>query len=212
MEAVGNRFLVLSLRLLLASSPFTTSINGSASHALDDVDWHPRLEEWLAHTCNQGGLLMISNDLSQLTHSWPLFERDRQFAMGQDFAWSSATMLDLSAGQAMLAQQGIGTWECNLSNNVLTWSPEVYGFFGMSRNKPAGRKLSVSLYREDSRVKMERLRAYSIKHQRGFTLDAEIVPANGGRRWIRVIAAPVCIGNRAVQLQGFKRDVTHEYR
>ncbi|AYJ87517.1 hypothetical protein D3Y57_18325 [Sphingomonas paeninsulae] len=155
---------------------------------------------------------MISNELSQSTHSWPLFEHGRQFSLGHDFAWSNTATLDLSAGQAMLAQQGIGTWECNLVNNVLTWSPEVFDFFGMPQHKPANRKRTVSLYREASRTKMERLRAYSIKHQRGFTLDAEIVPANGGHRWIRVIATPVCIGNRAVRLEGFKRDVTHEYR
>jgi PAS domain-containing protein len=155
---------------------------------------------------------MPSTDLSPLTHSWPLFERNRQFDLGQDFAWGDTTMLDLSAGSTALAEQGIGTWECMIKGSVLTWSPEVFDLFGMPRHKPPGRKQSVALYREASRVKIERLRSHAIKHKRGFTLDAEIVPANGGRRWIRVIAAPVCVGNQTVRLHGFKRDVTHEYR
>ncbi|WP_293880173.1 PAS domain-containing protein [Sphingomonas sp.] len=151
-------------------------------------------------------------DLSPPAHSWPLFERHRQFDAGHDFGWSQSTSIDLLAGQAALARQGIGTWECDLSHNALTWSTQVYDLFGMPHGKPAGRKLTVSLYREDSRVKMERLRAYAIKHSRGFTLDAEIVPANGGRRWIRLVAAPVCVDGTPVRLQGFKRDVSHEYR
>lgn len=155
---------------------------------------------------------MTMADPLPLMHSWPLFERDRQFDLGQDFAWGETVSLDLTAGSAALAAQGIGTWECALKGNVLTWSTEVFDLFGIPRHKPAHRKQSVSLYRERSRVKMERLRAHAIKHRRGFTLDAEIVPANGGHRWIRLIAAPVCIDNQTVKLQGFKRDVTHEYR
>ena len=38
----------------------------------------------------------------------------------------------------------------------------------------------------------------------GFTLDAEIAPATGARRWMRLIAAPVCEGGEVVRLQGLK--------
>ena len=51
---------------------------------------------------------------------------------------------------------------------------------------------------------MERLRADAIRYKRGFTLDAEIQPATGERRWMRLIAAPVCEGDRAVRLHGLK--------
>jgi len=67
-----------------------------------------------------------------------------------------------------------------------------------------GRREVVALYAEDSRAIMERLRAYAIKHRRGFTLDAEIRPALTGSRWMRLIAAPVCEGGRVVPLQGLK--------
>jgi PAS domain S-box-containing protein len=149
---------------------------------------------------------------SASTHSLPLFARDAKFDGGQDFSWCSSTTFDLSAGQDALASQGIGTWECDLSKNVLTWSTGVFDLFGMARDKTPTRKKTVVLYRENSRVKMERLRANAIEHGRGFTLDAEIVPANGGHRWIRLIATPVFEGPTLVRLQGFKRDVTQEYR
>jgi hypothetical protein len=52
---------------------------------------------------------------------------------------------------------------------------------------------------------MERLRAYSIVHQRGFTVDVQLEPAQGQRLWMRLIGAPVCDGDRVVQLRGLKQ-------
>ncbi|MDB5714214.1 MAG: hypothetical protein JWO15_1611 [Sphingomonadales bacterium] len=154
---------------------------------------------------------MASTDLLTLTHSWPLFERHRRFDLGAHFDWSDDTSFHLLAGEKAMAAQGIGTWDCDLSNNALTWSPAVYELFGFSKGSTVAREKTVTIYREDSRTKMERLRAYAIKHQRGFTLDAEISPVDGGHRWIRLVATPVCIDGRAVRLCGFKRDVSHEY-
>jgi PAS domain S-box-containing protein len=154
---------------------------------------------------------MPARNLGALAHSLPVLERHQRFDQGTHFEWSHSVSLNMLAGQEALTAQGIGTWECDLSNNALTWSPAVYDLFGLPQGKAANRKKTVTLYREESRVKMERLRAYAIKHLKGFTLDAEIVPANGGRRWIRLVATPVCIDQRTVRLSGFKRDVTHEY-
>jgi PAS domain-containing protein len=155
---------------------------------------------------------MVAIDLLPLTHSWPLIERGRRFDIGTHFEWCGSMSLDLTAGQEALSRQGIGTWDCDLSDSKLTWSPVVYDLFGLSPDKAVGRKKTLTLYRENSRAKMEKLRDYAIKHSRGFTLDAEIVPANGGQRWIRLIAAPVCVDGRATRLRGFKLDVSHEYR
>lgn len=63
---------------------------------------------------------------------------------------------------------------------------------------------AVALYAEDSRAVMEKLRAYAIRHRRGFTLDVEIRPATAPRRWMRLIAAPVLAGDNIVRLQGLK--------
>jgi PAS domain S-box-containing protein len=157
---------------------------------------------------------MAAVEMSARAHGWPVFQTKQQLDLGRHFEWSGGGIsLDLSAGAEALARQGIGTWECDLEDsNALTWSPLVYDLFGFKQGDVVRRKKTIVLYREDSRVKLERLRAYAIKHRRGFTLDAEIVPANGGRRWIRLIAAPVCVDNRTVRLSGFKSDVTHEYR
>ena len=86
----------------------------------------------------------------------------------------------------------------------LTWSGGVYDIFGLPRDASITREECVSYYSEESRAKMERLRDYSIKHRRGFTVDVEIRAAVGETRWMRLIAAPICDDNRAVRLHGLK--------
>jgi PAS domain-containing protein len=97
-----------------------------------------------------------------------------------------------------------GCWECDLADDSLLWSGGVYDIFGLPREMEITREETIRLYSEESRALMERLRAYAIKHRRGFTLDVEIRAAIGEVRWMRLIAAPVCDGNRAVRLHGLK--------
>lgn len=143
-----------------------------------------------------------------LHHSWPLFERERRFDLGRvlersETAFSTAVLSP--ADEQELARSGIGRWECDLADNALTWSVGIYDIFGFPRSAFVRREQAVALYCEDSRAVMERLRAYAIKHQRGFTFDAQIRQISTGRRWMRLSAAPVCEGNRVVRLQGLKQ-------
>lgn len=141
-----------------------------------------------------------------LTHSWPLFERDRQFELGAVVDGACDRLVAALAPAEPIT--GIGRWECDLIDNRLSWSPPVYALFGLP---PASRPLRdevLPLYTEESRVLMEQLRAYAIRHRRGFTLDAELRPADGGQRWMRLVAAPVVEDGRVVRLHGLKRDVS----
>ena len=140
-----------------------------------------------------------------LHHSWPLFERARRLDLGMVVDWSEAGGAPGAAlDAAELARLGIGQWECDLADNKLTWSDAVYDIFGLPRGAVVQRRDAVALYGDDSAIAMERLRAYAIKHRRGFTLDAEIRPATGPVRWMRLIAAPVRDGDRVVRLHGLK--------
>ncbi|GAA3247691.1 hypothetical protein [Sphingomonas yabuuchiae] len=69
----------------------------------------------------------------------------------------------------------------------------------------------LALYRSESLSAVERLRAYAIRHRRGFTIDAQI-QAPGGSRWMRIVGAPQCRGKHVVALHGLKFDVSGEYR
>jgi PAS domain-containing protein len=139
-----------------------------------------------------------------LFHSWPLAERAGRSELGRllDLAMPAIDHLP-EAGK--LAQLGIGWWECDLSANRLTWTDGVYDIFGFARGSEVRRAQAAACYVSESRAAMERLRSHAIEHRRGFTLDVEIEPACGERRWMRLIATPICFGDRVVRLRGVKQ-------
>ena len=144
-----------------------------------------------------------------LHHSWPLFERAGHFDLG----WVDRTSVRLPDRGARpciaedadtLARLGAGVWHCDLADNRLSWTDAIYDLFDLPRGSDVARAEAVAHYCEASRAAMERLRAHGIAHRRGFTLDVEIGPARARTRWIRLIAAPVCDGDRVVALHGIK--------
>ena len=146
---------------------------------------------------------MKATEPRQIHHSWPIFEQPRHFDQGCILNSAVIDILE-PARVGELGFHHAGIWECDLADNALTWSGGVYDLFGLPRGASVSRDEAVALYCEESRAAMERLRAYAIKHRRGFTIDAQIRPAVGGRRWMRIIGAPICEGNRAVRLHGLK--------
>lgn len=137
-----------------------------------------------------------------LHHSWPLFDWDRRLEPTL-IAGVPALTGPHSAEIHDLVQPG--RWECDLENDSLIWSSEVHDIFGLPHDARPTRHETLAFYADHSRAAMERLRAYAIKHRRGFTLDAEIHPATGKTRWMRLIAAPICEDDRVVRLHGLKK-------
>jgi PAS domain-containing protein len=138
-----------------------------------------------------------------LQHSWPLWEQPQHFELGHVLN-SAITDAIRPARIGELGLHHAGCWECDLSDNSLIWSGGVYDIFGLPRGVRATREEAVALYCPDSRSKMERLRAYAIRHKRGFTIDVDIRPAVGEHRWMRLIAAPVCVDSQVTKLHGLK--------
>jgi len=141
-------------------------------------------------------------------HSWPLFERERHLALDHLPSHSAPVRMasGLSAEEGhVLAGQGIGLWECNLTDNSLVWSAGVYDIFGLPRGAAIAREEALALYSDESRVVMERLRAYAIRHRRGFTVDVEIRPSLTGHRWMRLTAAPMREGRCVTRIYGMKQ-------
>jgi PAS domain-containing protein len=146
---------------------------------------------------------MVGSNTLPLEHSWPLHEKPRHFELG--------TLLTCAITEALapaqvgeIGMQHAGCWECDLADDALLWSGGVYDIFGLPRGARVSRRDVVGFYAEHSRAKMEQLRSHAIQHRNGFTLDAEIHPASGERRWMRLVAVPVYEGNRTVSLHGLK--------
>ncbi|WP_022682464.1 hypothetical protein [Sphingobium bisphenolivorans] len=133
-----------------------------------------------------------------LHHSWPLYALREHLA---------PVLLDdrLARNQEALAERGLGLWHCTLANDSLRWTSGVYDIFGLERGSDIPRERAVACYTPDSAQAMETLRAYAIRHRRGFTLDVDILPADGGRCAMRLIAAPIVEGNQVVALHGVKQ-------
>lgn len=139
-----------------------------------------------------------------LHHSWPLWEQPRHFDLGLIL---NSAVADAIAPEDVgaLGLQHAGVWECELEDERLTWSGGVYDIFGLPRGSSISRREALALYCEDSRAKLERLRAHAIRHKRGFTLDIEIhAAAVGELRRVRLIAAPVCEADKVVRIHGLK--------
>ena len=133
-----------------------------------------------------------------LSHSWPLHDLHQHLA---------PVVLDdrIARDDEALAERGLGLWHCDLADNSLNWTGGVHDIFGLDRDMVVPRPLAVSLYAPDSRDAMERLRAYAIRHRRGFTVDVDIRPLNGGECAMRLIAAPILQGARVIALHGVKQ-------
>lgn len=145
----------------------------------------------------------------QLYQSWPLDARTEQFSLGRILGCNENMLPPIDdTNMAMLTIHGVGRWSCDLSDERLEWSDPVFDIFGLPRGAAVTRPEAVALYCEHSRAAMERLRAHAIRHRRGFTLDARIIPAQGQPRWMRLIAAPVCEGNRVIRLEGIKTPIS----
>jgi len=138
-----------------------------------------------------------------LANSWPVWERSRHFEFGHVLSSVVTDVVEPDVVGA-LAPHHAGCWECDLLDNSLVWSGGIYDIFGLPRGTMVSREEVVALYCEESRAKMERLRSYSLKHRRGFTLDVEIRAAVGEHRWMRLIGIPVCAGARVTRLHGIK--------
>jgi hypothetical protein len=140
----------------------------------------------------------------ELDRSWPMWEQPRHFELGHVFNSAIADAIaPVTPGE--LGAHHAGLWECDLADSSLIWSGGVYDMFGLQRGSAVTRQQCLAHYCDDSRVKLERLRAHAIRHRRGFTLDVEIYAAAvAERRSVRVIGAPVCDGDRVVRLHGLK--------
>ena len=105
-----------------------------------------------------------------------------------------------------------GTWQCDLSNDALTWSAPVFELFGIPRGIRVDRRDIVEMYTRESRVLLDRLRSEAIANCGAFTFEAQIRRPDGALRWMRVSADVVCRGGRATHLYGIKQDITDETR
>ncbi|HEV7260849.1 MAG TPA: sensor domain-containing diguanylate cyclase [Bosea sp. (in: a-proteobacteria)] len=111
--------------------------------------------------------------------------------------------------QAALAPGG--AWACDLSNQTLSWTNEVYDLFGLPRGSKLQRAATLDIYQSQSRSEMEKRRAAAIQTGKGFALDCQL-RVGGQSRWMRLRVGVNHEHGRPVRIFGSKQDITAEKR
>jgi PAS domain-containing protein len=104
----------------------------------------------------------------------------------------------------------VGTWECQLPFETLTWSDEVYDLFELPRGMRITRTEALGFYSEESRRMLEAVRISAIENRTGFVFEAEIQTAFGKTRWMRITASVEYKNGEPHRLYGTKQDITGE--
>ena len=108
------------------------------------------------------------------------------------------------------SQAGLGAWTCDLGDSTIGWTAGVFDLFGVAADDRLDRRDTVALYDEESRSEMERHRTLAITQAHPFTMEAQIVRPDGGRRWMRLSADVIRENGRTTRLFGLKQDITGE--
>ena len=132
-----------------------------------------------------------------------LADGERRYSQGLVIEHGALATIGLALDPG-IEQLRTGWWQCDLRTEALAWSDPVYDLFGLPRGLCPVRATAVALYCEHSRAVMERLRSNAVRQGQAFLLDAELRPNDGGRRWMRLVAAPVREDGAIVRLKGLK--------
>lgn len=136
--------------------------------------------------------------------NWPLSHQCRHFEIGHVLN-CAITDSFAPAKAGTLSAHHAGLWECDLASGNVIWSGGVYDIFGIERGQTITRDRALSLYADECRDILERLRGNAINLGHGFTVDVQIYPELIDEpRWVRIIAAPVIEGDAVTRLHGIK--------
>lgn len=102
------------------------------------------------------------------------------------------------------------SWNCDLSDDSLSWTAGVFDLFGLPQGSKVDRRDVVDMYADESRELLERLRSEAIATCGSFTFEARIHRLDGQMRWMRVTADVEARGGKAARLYGMKQDITGE--
>lgn len=168
----------------LASTP------QSALYALLD-----NLRSALAHPCDSRAI-------------WELhLQIERQSALVRQV---EAALAGIEMFERASAAAQMGTWQCELPSERLTWSGGTYDLFGLQQNCGLVRGTILKSYTEDSLARLQKARSEAIRAGDGFKLDAEIRSPEFGTRWIRISATVERRNGEPIRLFGIKQDITEE--
>ena len=103
----------------------------------------------------------------------------------------------------------VGGWEYDLATKRITWTDEVYRIHGVGKEfDPYNISLNIEFYAPEYRGVVQEAFRRAVEHGEPYDLELELMPAEGGRIWVRTMGRPVKAGDRIVRISGNIIDIT----
>ncbi|BEU96816.1 EAL domain-containing protein [Acidovorax sp. DW039] len=134
-----------------------------------------------------------------------------------DMTEAERTSDELKARNSLLQQAGrlarLGAWEHDVDRGLVYWSDMCFEIHGLALGSPLPthdyiQRYVAEEYREEV---LEKFRS-TIYHQQEWSMEVEIVRADGRRLWVRSRAEPVLENGQVTRVRGVMQDIDEAYR
>ncbi|WP_240316401.1 PAS domain S-box protein [Salinibacter ruber] len=111
-------------------------------------------------------------------------------------------------------QRLAGAWEADLKSGEVSWSEKVYEIHEMEPGAEISLKEGLGFYAPESQGRAEEATEALVEEGKSYDLELQIETAEGHRRWVRSVGAPVEMegaeteGGEATKIAGAFQDIT----
>ena len=110
-----------------------------------------------------------------------------------------------------------GGWELDLLAKKITWTNEMYHFFGISVGRTISIERALANLPQKSRSYFKNVIKQTLKTAKPFSVEVEYINADGIRRWMKVTGNPQCHlpvngKNKVHRIFGSAQDITQVHR
>ncbi len=104
----------------------------------------------------------------------------------------------------------VGAWELEMTDGSadVRWTDEVYSIFGLSSDQELGLDRVFEYIAPEDRSRLSEVIDRALEDGEAYDIENQIITADGNRRWIRSIGAPVRDDGEIVALRGAAQDIT----
>lgn len=119
---------------------------------------------------------------------------------------------EIMANQTLIAEMGkvakIGGWEFDAITGKGSWTEETSKIHDLDPNNETNIEIGISFYKPHSRKKIEKAIKEAIELGKPYSLELELVTANGNEKWVQTIGEPIFENGKVVKVRGSFQDIT----
>jgi PAS domain S-box-containing protein len=166
-------------------------------------------EEWVTFSANGNRLLLE-------TIKTPMYDSEGVLVgvlgIGRDITERRNNEEALQRYSFLMKEMGkaakIGGWEFDTATGRGTWTEEVALIHEVEPTDATSVETGLSFYTEESRDLVTQAIENTTKSGEPYTLELEMITANGNHKWVKTIGYPVFENGKVVKLRGSFQDIT----